>query len=64
MDPRFLPFQVAAGILLAGIVILAIRTGMNIYRNNDGWRGLFGAGIFISGMMFGFAVLLAGFNPH
>lgn len=64
MDGRFLPFQIAAGILLASIVILAIRAGMNIHRNNDGLRGVFGAAIFVSGMAFGFAVLLAGFNPH
>jgi hypothetical protein len=63
MDPRLLPFQIASGLLLAGLVVLLIRYGMNIYRNNTGLRGLLGAGLFCSGMALGWAVMLAGFNP-
>lgn len=64
MDPRLLPFQIAAGLLMAGLVVLLIRTGMNIHRNNEGLRGIFGAVIFVSGMILGWAVMLAGFNPY
>ena len=62
MDPRFLPFQIAAGILLAGFIILLIRAGMNIHRNNDGLRSVFGALLFIGGLIFGCLVTLAGFG--
>lgn len=63
MDPRFLPFQIAAGILLAGVVILMLKLGMNIYRNNSSFRGAFGAMLFLGGMVLGWAILLGGFNP-
>lgn len=62
MDPRFLPFQIAAGLLLAGLVVLIIRYGMNIFRNNSGLRGFFGAAVFLGGMALGWAVMLIGFN--
>lgn len=60
MDPRFLPFQIAAGILLAGFVVLVIRLGMNIFRNNTGLRGWFGAAMFAGGLALGWLVMLAG----
>jgi hypothetical protein len=63
MDPRLLPFQIASGLLLAGLVVLLIRYGMNIFRNNKGLRGFFGAGLFCAGITLGWAVMLAGFNP-
>jgi hypothetical protein len=62
MDPRFLPFSVAAGILVAGIIILMLKLGMNIFRNNHGLRGLFGAALFFAGIVLGWAVLMAGFQ--
>lgn len=62
MDPRFLPFQIAAGLLLAGLVILMLRLGMNIYRNNRSFKGAFGAVLFLAGMVSAWAVLIAGFN--
>ncbi len=62
MDPRFLPFQIAAGILLAAFVILLLRFGMNIYRHNPGLRGWFGAGMFLSGLFAGWATMMAGFG--
>lgn len=62
MDPRFLPFQIAAGILLAGLVIRMPRLGMNSYRNNTGLRSWFGAAMFIGGMALGWATMLAGFG--
>lgn len=62
MDPRFLPFQIAAGLLLALLIILLLRVGMNIFRNNSGVRSAFGAGMFISGSLLGWAVILAGFG--
>ena len=62
MDPRFLPFQIAAGLLLTGLIVLMLRLGMNIYRNNTSFKGAFGAGLFIAGMVSAWAVLLAGFN--
>ena len=64
MDPRFLPFSIAAGILLAAFAIILVKVGMNIYRNNDGWRSLFGAALFVSGLAFGLMVMLAGANPQ
>lgn len=62
MDPRFLPFQIAAGLLLAAFVILLIRMGMNIHRNNQGLRSAVGAAMFIGGAILGWAVILAGFG--
>jgi hypothetical protein len=62
MDPRFLPFQIAAGLLLAALVVLLIRMGMNIHRNNQGLRSAFGALMFIGGAILGWAVVLAGFG--
>jgi hypothetical protein len=62
MDPRFLPFQIAAGLLLAGLVVLMIRWGMNAHRNNAGWRSAFGAAVFVAGLILGWAVALAGFG--
>lgn len=62
LDPRFLPFQIAAGLLLAALVVLLIRTGMNIHRNNGGFRSAFGAAMFIGGAILGWAVMLAGFG--
>lgn len=62
MDPRFLPFQIAAGLLLAALVVLLIRMGMNIHRNNSGLRSAFGALMFIGGAILGWAVVLAGFG--
>lgn len=62
MDPRFLPFQIAAGLLLAGLVVLLIRFGMNIHRNNEGIRSAFGALVFVGGLALGWAVLVAGFT--
>lgn len=62
MDPRFLPFQIAAGLLLAALIVLMIRLGMNIYRNNGSLRAAFGAAMFIGGIILGWAVMLAGFG--
>lgn len=62
MDPRFLPFQIAAGLLLAGLIVFFIRYGMNLFRNNAGIRSVVGAVIFISGLALGWAVMLAGFG--
>ncbi len=62
MDPRFLPFQIAAGILLAGMVILMIKVGMNIHRNNTTIKSGVGAVIFLGGMVLGWATLVVGFN--
>jgi hypothetical protein len=62
MDPRFLPFQIAAGLLLAGFILLLIRLGMNIFRNNSGLGCVFGAAMFISGLILGWLVMLAGFG--
>lgn len=62
MDPRFLPFQIAAGLLLAGFIVLLLRLGMNIYRNNAGIRGWLGAGMFISGLWLSMWTILAGFG--
>jgi hypothetical protein len=62
MDPRFLPFQIAAGLLLAALVILMVRWGMNAHRNNQGWRSVFGGAVFVSGLILGWAVTLAGFG--
>lgn len=62
MDPRFLPFQIAAGLLLAGLIVLLIRYGMNIFRNNNGLRSYFGAGMFIAGLALGWLTMLAGFG--
>lgn len=64
MDPRFFSFQVAAGILLAALIVLFLKLGMNIYRNNGGLRGAFGAGMFIGGICAGASVLLVGFLAH
>jgi formate/nitrite transporter FocA (FNT family) len=60
MDPRYLLFQVAAGILLAAFIIVTIRLGMNIYRNNEGIRSLFGAVMFFAGLYLGLQVMLVG----
>lgn len=62
MDPRFLPFQIAAGILFAQFIILLIRLGMNIYRNNESIRGWFGAAMFTGGLFLGWATMMAGFG--
>ena len=62
MDPRFLPFQIAAGLLLAAAVLFMLRMGMTIYRNNTAARGAFGAVLFVGGMALGWAVVLAGFG--
>lgn len=62
MDPRFLPFQIAAGLLLAALVILMVRFGMNIFRNNQGLRSAFGAAMFASGLALGWLTILAGFG--
>ncbi len=62
MDPRFLPFQIAAGLLLAGLIVLLVRYGMNIFRNNSGLRGYFGAAMFICGLALGWLTMLAGFG--
>lgn len=62
MDPRFLPFQIAAGLLLAGLIVLLVRYGMNIFRNNSGFRGAFGAAMFIGGLVLGWLTMLAGFG--
>ena len=62
MDPRFLPFQIAAGLLLAGLIVLLIRYGMNIFRNNKGLRGAFGAAMFVAGLTLGWLTMLAGFG--
>lgn len=63
MDPRLISFQIAAGILMAGLVVLLCRLGMNIFRNNKGLRSAFGALMFVAGMALGLAILLVGFNP-
>ncbi len=62
MDPRFLPFQIAAGILLAALVILMVKVGMNIHRNNASLRSGFGAVVFLGGIVLGWATLVVGFN--
>jgi hypothetical protein len=62
MDPRFLPFQIAAGLLLAGLIVLFVRLGMNIFRNNTGIRSAFGAAMFAGGLALGWMVFLAGFG--
>lgn len=62
MDPRFLPFQIAAGLLLAGFIVMVVRLGMNIFRNNTGPRGWFGAAMFAGGLALGWVVMLAGFG--
>lgn len=62
MDPRFLPFQIAAGLLLAAFILLLMRLGMNIFRSNTSLRSAFGAAMFIGGMFLGWAVILAGFG--
>lgn len=62
MDPRFLPFQIAAGLLLAAAIVFMIRMGITIYRNNTSIRGAFGAAMFVGGMALGWVVVLAGFG--
>lgn len=62
MDPRFLPFQIAAGLLLAALIVLLVRMGMNIHRNNTGVRSALGAAMFVGGIVLGWAVMLAGFG--
>lgn len=62
MDPRFLPFQIAAGLLLAAMIVLMVRMGMNIHRNNEGVRSAFGALMFVGGLALGWLVILAGFG--
>jgi hypothetical protein len=62
MDPRFLPFQIAAGILWAGLIILLLKLGMNIFRNNAALRGWFGGGMFVGGLILAWWTMLAGFN--
>ena len=56
-------FEIAAGILLAAFVILLLRLGMNIFRNNHGVRGIFGAAMFVCGLFFGWVVLMGGVSP-
>lgn len=58
-----LPFQVATGILLAGLVILLIRSGMSIHRSNSGVRSAIGAIIFVAGMALGWATMILAFPP-
>ena len=55
-----LTFQIAAGLLLAAFVALVTTKGMNIHRSNDGWRSLFGGGLFLLGFLIGGAVIVAG----
>lgn len=62
MDPRFLPFQIAAGLLITAQIVLFVRLGMNIYRNNTGIRCIFGAAMFVGGLALGWMVILAGFG--
>lgn len=62
MDPRFLPFQIAAGLLLAALIVLFVRLGMNIFRNNGGIRSFFGAALFLMGLALGWLTMLAGFG--
>lgn len=62
MDPRFLPFQIAAGFFLAGAIVVCVKTGFNIYCNNDGWRGAVGAVLFLSAVALAGAVTMAGFG--
>ena len=67
MDPipvqAKLAFSVAAGILFAVLTIHMVRLGLNIYRNNDGWRSMFGAAIFCCGLILGWMFIILGVNP-
>lgn len=63
MDNDLLAFQVAAGILLAGICILLVRTGIAIFRVNSGIRGFFGFVLFMGGMALSWATMIAGTPP-
>ena len=62
MDPRYLPFQIAAGLLLACFIIMITRLGMNIYRNNAGIRSASGVVMFVFGLILGWMTILAGFG--
>ena len=62
MDPRFLPFQIAAGILLAAFIIMLLRVGMHVYRNSVSWRGWAGIAVFASGLFLGYSTVMAGFG--
>lgn len=55
-----LTFQVASGVLLSAVIALMTTRGMNIHRNNAGWRSLFGAAMFAFGVIVGAMVILAG----
>ncbi|WP_068305917.1 hypothetical protein [Pararhodobacter sp. CCB-MM2] len=59
VDARQLPFIIASGIILAYFAILLCRLGMNIFRNNTGWRGLVGAVMFFFGLVFSVVLILA-----
>lgn len=54
--------QIAAGILIAALVLQTLRMGMEIYRANLGWRGYFGALMFFAGLVAWFLVVIRGFN--
>lgn len=56
-----LPFQIAAGILLAALVIFLARFGMSVFRSNDGWRGAVGAAIFACSLILGWWTVLGAF---
>ena len=58
-----IPIQIASGILIAAFVILIIKLGMNIHRNNDGYAGVFGGVLFIVGTMTAMSLIVSGSNP-
>jgi hypothetical protein len=59
MDIRFLPFSVAAGVLMALLIAYMIRIGMDAFRRG---ASAFGLAMVIGGAIMGWATMVAGFG--
>lgn len=62
MDPRLLPLQIAAGLLIAAFILFVIRVGLHYHQRNAGWRRNLGALVIVIGLYFGWLVIRAGFG--
>lgn len=61
-----LPFQIVSAVMISALILVLISKGINIHRNNSGWRSAFGAAMFIVGFMAATVMVLAspmGFPP-